>query len=83
MGASMIEEGWAALHAGDADAARDHLEQVLQHAESGAARCPITASRLTCARAFGHPLNAKATQHLVQLRCNDSDAIRLPRPTPE
>jgi DNA-binding CsgD family transcriptional regulator len=34
----MIEEGWAALHAGDADAARDRFERALQHAESGAAR---------------------------------------------
>jgi tetratricopeptide (TPR) repeat protein len=38
MSGSMIEEGWAALHAGDADAARDRFERALQHAESGAAR---------------------------------------------
>lgn len=38
MSASVIEEGWAALHAGDADAARGHFEQALQQAESGAAR---------------------------------------------
>jgi tetratricopeptide (TPR) repeat protein len=38
MTASMIEEGWAALRAGDAVAARDAFERALQQAESGAAR---------------------------------------------
>ena len=34
----MIEEGWAALPAGNAAAARDAFERALQQAESGAAR---------------------------------------------
>src|SRR5215213_5056052 len=54
-------------------------------------RCPIPASRLTCARALGRkqtyigqsvPLNAMRPQHFVPLRRNYSYAIRLPRPTP-
>jgi Tfp pilus assembly protein PilF len=38
MTASMIEEGWAALQAGDAATARDAFERALEQAESGAAR---------------------------------------------
>ena len=54
-------------------------------------RCPIPASRLTCARALGRkqtyigqsvPLNAMRPQRPVPLRRNYSYAIRLPRPTP-
>jgi DNA-binding NarL/FixJ family response regulator len=37
MSAAMIEQGWAALHTGDATAARDAFERALQEAESGTA----------------------------------------------
>jgi hypothetical protein len=38
MSASMIDEGWAALHAGDAATARDAFENALAEAETGSAR---------------------------------------------
>ena len=38
MNASVIEEGGAALRAGDAEAARDAFERALEQGESGVAR---------------------------------------------
>jgi Tfp pilus assembly protein PilF len=38
MNASVIEEGWAALRAGDAEAARGAFERALEQGESGVAR---------------------------------------------
>ena len=38
MSTSMIEQGWAALSVGYAQAARDAFEKALEEAESGAAR---------------------------------------------
>ena len=38
MNASVIEEGWAALRAGDAEAARGAFERALEQCESGVAR---------------------------------------------